>query len=83
MSLLARAASAAVRTASRLPGARAFSSAAGRRRETAQSATLLDIGARPIFDETHDQFREVTRKFYAEQVVPHHAKWEEEVGTNV
>ncbi len=79
MSLISRAARAAVRTASR-----SFSTAgstAGRRRETAQSATLLDIGSRPIFDETHDQFREVTRKFYAEQVVPHHAKWEEEVCT--
>eukprot|EP00750_Incisomonas_marina_P006659 INCI14700.5.p1 GENE.INCI14700.5~~INCI14700.5.p1 ORF type:complete len:446 (-),score=87.99 INCI14700.5:984-2204(-) len=54
---------------------RAFST---RRLETAQASSLLDIGTRPIFDETHDQFREMTRKFYAEQVTPFHSQWEEQ-----
>ena len=49
------------------------------RTEPAQAGSLLDIGTREIYDETHDQFRETTRKFYAEQVVPDHPKWEEQV----
>ena len=71
MSILSRAA----RTvATRGIARRAFS----RRVETAQAQKLTDIGTRPIFDETHDQFREMTRKFYAEQVVPNHPEWEDQ-----
>jgi len=70
MSILSRASRAATGAARR-----AFST---RRLETAQASSLLDIGTRPIFDETHDQFRETTRKFYAEQVTPFHSEWEDQ-----
>ena len=55
-------------------GVRAMST----RPEVAQAETMLDIGTRSIFDETHDMFRESARKFFADECVPYHDQWEEE-----
>ncbi len=33
---------------------------------------------RTLFDEEHELFRESVREFYAREVVPHHAQWEDE-----
>lgn len=37
---------------------------------------MLDIGTRPIFDEDHDMFREMVRRFFKEQIEPHHMEWD-------
>ncbi|XP_016118092.1 long-chain specific acyl-CoA dehydrogenase, mitochondrial-like [Sinocyclocheilus grahami] len=36
--------------------------------------TLMDIGTRRIFSEEHDLFRQNVRRFFQEEVVPHHAQ---------
>ncbi|KAF2348183.1 Acyl-CoA dehydrogenase/oxidase C-terminal [Trinorchestia longiramus] len=41
-----------------------------------QADTLLDIGTRDIFNETHDAFRASARKFFADEVKPYHDQWE-------
>ena len=82
MSILSRAAASAVRRVGSTFARHQRAAFSTRRLETAQASSLLDIGTRPIFDETHDQFREMTRKFYAEQVVPFHSEWEDQVRTN-
>ena len=48
------------------------------RPEGFQSGRFTDIGTRRIFSPEHDMFRETCRKFYQEEVLPHHEKWEEE-----
>uniref|UniRef100_A0A3B5KTP4 Long-chain specific acyl-CoA dehydrogenase, mitochondrial n=1 Tax=Xiphophorus couchianus TaxID=32473 RepID=A0A3B5KTP4_9TELE len=45
------------------------------RPETSTAKTLMDIGTRRIFNEDHDIFRQSVRRFFQEEVVPHH-KWE-------
>ena len=47
------------------------------RQETSQTPSLLDIGARRIFNAEHDAFRRTCRQFFAEEVSPYHAEWEE------
>merc|ERR1712159_249061 len=47
------------------------------RMEPAMADNLMEIGTRRIFDEDHDAFREMVRKWIANEVVPHHSKWEE------
>lgn len=37
---------------------------------------MLDIGVRRIFDEEHDMFRQNVRRFFQEEVIPQHEKWE-------
>lgn len=37
---------------------------------------MMDIGTRRIFTEDHDLFRRSVRRFFQEEVVPHHAEWE-------
>merc|ERR1719427_1328574 len=37
----------------------------------------MEIGARPVFNSDHDIFRSSARKFFNEEVVPHHDRWEE------
>lgn len=37
---------------------------------------MTDIGIRRIFSSDHDIFRESVRKFFQEEVVPHHSEWE-------
>lgn len=37
---------------------------------------MLDIGIRKIFSEEHDLLRENVRRFFQEEVVPHHEKFE-------
>ncbi|KAI1899369.1 hypothetical protein AGOR_G00061070 [Albula goreensis] len=46
------------------------------RPETANSRTLMDIGTRRVFSEEHDIFRQNVRRFFQEEVVPHHSEWE-------
>jgi long-chain-acyl-CoA dehydrogenase len=46
------------------------------RLETAQANTMMDVGTRKIFSEEHDMFRESVRRFFQEEIAPHHAKWE-------
>jgi len=47
------------------------------RDEPAMTDNLMEIGTRRIFDEDHDQYREMVRKWFANECVPHHAAWEE------
>jgi long-chain-acyl-CoA dehydrogenase len=44
------------------------------RLETAQAASMFDIGIRKVFNSDHDMFRSTARKFFKEQVVPYHAE---------
>ncbi|XP_019746701.1 long-chain specific acyl-CoA dehydrogenase, mitochondrial [Hippocampus comes] len=46
------------------------------RPETSKAKTLMDIGTRRIFNEDHDLFRQSVRRFFQEEVVPHHKEWE-------
>jgi long-chain-acyl-CoA dehydrogenase len=46
------------------------------RLSSAQAPTLTEIGCRDIFDSDHDMFREMTRSFFENEVVPFHAEWE-------
>lgn len=46
------------------------------RPEVGQSGSLTDIGTRAIFEEEHDIFRQSVRRFFQEEVVPHHSEWE-------
>ncbi|XP_064643783.1 long-chain specific acyl-CoA dehydrogenase, mitochondrial-like [Lineus longissimus] len=54
------------------------SSDASKRPEVSQSQKLFDIGTRGIFGEEHDIFRQTARKFYVEEVLPHHTRWEKQ-----
>lgn len=45
------------------------------RPETSSAKSLMDIGTRRIFNEDHDLFRESARRFFLEEVVPHHKEW--------
>ena len=59
---------------------RALSATARRnefRAEPAMADSLLEIGTRRIFDSDHDAFREMVRKWFNNEVVPHHHLWEE------
>ncbi|XP_061686829.1 long-chain specific acyl-CoA dehydrogenase, mitochondrial [Syngnathoides biaculeatus] len=51
-------------------------SAPSSRPETSKAKTLMDIGTRRIFNEDHDLFRQSVRRFFQEEVVPHHTEWE-------
>ncbi|RVE75232.1 hypothetical protein OJAV_G00014750 [Oryzias javanicus] len=46
------------------------------RLETSNAKTMMDIGTRRIFNEDHDIFRQSVRRFFQEEVVPHHKEWE-------
>uniref|UniRef100_A0A8C7ZB52 Long-chain specific acyl-CoA dehydrogenase, mitochondrial n=1 Tax=Oryzias sinensis TaxID=183150 RepID=A0A8C7ZB52_9TELE len=46
------------------------------RLETSSAKTMMDIGTRRIFNEDHDIFRQSVRRFFQEEVVPHHKEWE-------
>uniref|UniRef100_A0A3P9JS35 Long-chain specific acyl-CoA dehydrogenase, mitochondrial n=1 Tax=Oryzias latipes TaxID=8090 RepID=A0A3P9JS35_ORYLA len=46
------------------------------RLETSSAKTMMDIGTRRIFNEDHDIFRQSVRRFFQEEVVPHHKDWE-------
>ena len=59
---------------------RTLATTAGRRDfrdEPAMAENMMEIGTRRIFDEDHDAFRDMVRKWFANEVVPHHSKWEE------
>lgn len=42
------------------------------RPEPSSAKSLMDIGTRRIFNEDHDLFRQNVRRFFQEEVVPHH-----------
>ncbi|KAE8278520.1 Long-chain specific acyl-CoA dehydrogenase, mitochondrial [Larimichthys crocea] len=46
------------------------------RPEPSSAKNLTDIGTRRIFSEDHDIFRESVRRFYQDEVIPHHKEWE-------
>ncbi|XP_070850022.1 long-chain specific acyl-CoA dehydrogenase, mitochondrial [Chaetodon trifascialis] len=46
------------------------------RPETSSAKTLMDIGTRRIFNEDHDLLRQNVRRFFQDEVVPHHTEWE-------
>lgn len=46
------------------------------RPETSSAKSLMDIGTRRIFNEDHDLFRQSVRRFFQDEVVPHHKEWE-------
>lgn len=48
------------------------------RPEVSQAATMMDVGTREIFSSEHDMFRQNVRRFFQEEVVPHHSKWEKD-----
>uniref|UniRef100_A0A2K6FYK9 Long-chain specific acyl-CoA dehydrogenase, mitochondrial n=1 Tax=Propithecus coquereli TaxID=379532 RepID=A0A2K6FYK9_PROCO len=65
------------RCAPRPPPAARYSHAGGEERlETPSAKKLTDIGIRRIFSSEHDIFRESVRKFFQEEVIPHHSEWE-------
>ncbi|XP_076153279.1 long-chain specific acyl-CoA dehydrogenase, mitochondrial isoform X2 [Alosa pseudoharengus] len=37
---------------------------------------MMDIGTRQILSEEHDLFRKSVRRFFQEEVMPHHTEWE-------
>lgn len=39
---------------------------------------MTDIGTRRIFNEDHDMLREMCRKWWEQECVPHHEQWEKE-----
>nr|KAF6495757.1 hypothetical protein HJG63_010144 [Rousettus aegyptiacus] len=61
----------------RLPtSARCSHSGGEERQESSSAKQLTDIGIRRIFSSEHDIFRESVRKFFQEEVIPHHTEWE-------
>ncbi|XP_066201439.1 long-chain specific acyl-CoA dehydrogenase, mitochondrial isoform X2 [Saccopteryx leptura] len=65
------------RCAQRPPrSARCSHSGGEERLETHSAKKLTDIGIRRIFSSEHDILRENVRKFFQEEVSPHHAEWE-------
>ncbi|XP_020864438.1 long-chain specific acyl-CoA dehydrogenase, mitochondrial [Phascolarctos cinereus] len=46
------------------------------RLESSSAKSLTDVGIRRIFSSDHDIFRKSVRKFFQEEVVPHHTEWE-------
>ncbi|XP_036175438.1 long-chain specific acyl-CoA dehydrogenase, mitochondrial isoform X3 [Myotis myotis] len=54
--------------------ARCSHSGGEHRLETPSAKKLTDIGIRRIFSSDHDIFRESVRKFFQEEVVPHHTE---------
>jgi long-chain-acyl-CoA dehydrogenase len=76
---------AASRTASRAfaaPAARRYSTALAEgdesesRQHPAMANSFMDIGIRDIFDAEHDQYRELARSYFDNEVKPFHAEWE-------
>ncbi|XP_068612712.1 long-chain specific acyl-CoA dehydrogenase, mitochondrial [Brachionichthys hirsutus] len=48
------------------------------RPETSSAPSLTDIGTRRIFNEDHDLFRQSARRFFQDEVVPYHQRWEKD-----
>ncbi|KAL2099823.1 hypothetical protein ACEWY4_004217 [Coilia grayii] len=46
------------------------------RLETSSAKNMMDIGTRQIYSEEHDIFRKTVRRFFEEEVMPHHKEWE-------
>ncbi|XP_011903217.1 PREDICTED: long-chain specific acyl-CoA dehydrogenase, mitochondrial isoform X3 [Cercocebus atys] len=59
-----------------LPAVRCSHSGGEERLETPSAKNLTDIGIRRIFSSKHDIFRKSIRKFFQEEVIPHHSEWE-------
>jgi long-chain-acyl-CoA dehydrogenase len=65
---------------SSLPLSRSFSVSTDTvtRPEPQTAETLMQIGTRDIFDFEHDQYRELWRRFYEDEVIPYHDQWEKD-----
>ncbi|NUM20123.1 acyl-CoA dehydrogenase family protein, partial [Escherichia coli] len=48
------------------------------RPETSAAKNLMDIGTRRIYSADHDIFRQSARRFFQEEVAPHHTQWEKD-----
>jgi len=48
------------------------------RPEPAMAASFMDIGTRRIFNEDHDSFRDMVRKWFEAEVKPHSMQWEKD-----
>ncbi|XP_033086309.1 long-chain specific acyl-CoA dehydrogenase, mitochondrial isoform X3 [Trachypithecus francoisi] len=59
-----------------LPAVRCSHSGGEERLETPSARNLTDIGIRRIFSSEHDIFRKSIRRFFQEEVIPHHSEWE-------
>ncbi|XP_010353224.1 long-chain specific acyl-CoA dehydrogenase, mitochondrial isoform X2 [Rhinopithecus roxellana] len=59
-----------------LPAVRCSHSGGEERLETPSAKNLTDIGIRRIFSSEHDVFRKSIRRFFQEEVIPHHSEWE-------
>eukprot|EP01011_Urceolus_sp_BLP5_P007415 TRINITY_DN7696_c0_g1_i1.p1 TRINITY_DN7696_c0_g1~~TRINITY_DN7696_c0_g1_i1.p1 ORF type:complete len:409 (+),score=74.49 TRINITY_DN7696_c0_g1_i1:59-1285(+) len=46
------------------------------RKAPCQSEKMTDIGTRPLFNEEHDTFRQMVRRFYQDEVRPRHKEFE-------
>ena len=71
--MISRVSTTAVKATLRRTAVRHLSS---ERPEPQQVDSLLQIGSRRIYDETHDAYRESVRNFYETKLVPFHEEWE-------
>jgi len=46
------------------------------RKHNSQCDNMMEIGSRRIFNSDHDIFRTSCRKFFTDEVLPHHTRWE-------
>ena len=46
--------------------------AQAKRLEVSQASNMMDIGTRKIFSEEHDILRQSVRRFFQEEIAPHH-----------
>ncbi|XP_063066898.1 long-chain specific acyl-CoA dehydrogenase, mitochondrial [Engraulis encrasicolus] len=46
------------------------------RLETSSAKNMMDVGTRRIYSEEHDMYRNTVRRFFEEEVMPHHKEWE-------
>ncbi|XP_074154913.1 long-chain specific acyl-CoA dehydrogenase, mitochondrial isoform X2 [Sminthopsis crassicaudata] len=59
-----------------VPSTRSSHAGGKGRLESCSAKSLTDVGIRRIFSSEHDIFRESVRKFFQEEVIPHHTEWE-------
>ena len=67
-----------IRRSNRISNLKFSSTATEARPEPQVASKLTDIGTRRLFGHEHDMFREMLRKFYADNLIPFHDKWEEQ-----
>ena len=42
------------------------------------NGSMLEVGTRSIFNEDHDMFREMVRRYFKEQIEPNQAEWDKQ-----